>query len=126
MVPDKETVPLREMPHSDSCLSSHSVSSQYRMHSYYPAATYLTQGLSSTTCVPPIFSLEDNNNNNNNNNYNCSEAMTASFSSSSLTTAHTPMTCRSINSLVNSDVKVECEAGGEMANFTVIDVDTTK
>ncbi|GLD54404.1 doublesex- and mab-3-related transcription factor 1-like isoform X1 [Lates japonicus] len=115
----------QQMPHSDSCLSSHSVSSQYRMHSYYPAATYLTQGLSSTTCVPPIFSLEDNNNNNNNN-YNCSEAMTASFSSSSLTTAHTPMTCRSINSLVNSDVKVECEAGGEMANFTVIDVDTTK
>uniref|UniRef100_A0A3P8SL73 Doublesex and mab-3 related transcription factor 1 n=1 Tax=Amphiprion percula TaxID=161767 RepID=A0A3P8SL73_AMPPE len=46
-----------QMPHGDGRLSSHNVSSQYRMHSYYPAATYLTQGLASTTCVPnPAYS----------------------------------------------------------------------
>uniref|UniRef100_A0A7N6ASG9 DM domain-containing protein n=1 Tax=Anabas testudineus TaxID=64144 RepID=A0A7N6ASG9_ANATE len=57
-----------QMPHGDGRLSSHNVSSQYRMHSYYPAATYLTQGLGTATCVPPHFSVDDNNNNNNNNN----------------------------------------------------------
>ncbi|XP_034547555.1 doublesex- and mab-3-related transcription factor 1 isoform X2 [Notolabrus celidotus] len=46
-------------PHGESPLSSHSMSSQYLMH-------YLSQGLGSTICVPPLFSVEDNNNNNNN------------------------------------------------------------
>ncbi|XP_040011532.1 doublesex- and mab-3-related transcription factor 1 isoform X2 [Xiphias gladius] len=112
-----------QMPNGDGRLSSHNMSSQYRMHSYYPAATYLTQGLGSTTCVPPLFSLEDNNNNNN----NCSETMAASFSPGSIPTGHDPtMSCRSIGSLVNSDVKTECEAGSEAASFTVIDGDATK
>uniref|UniRef100_A0A3Q4N2C2 Doublesex and mab-3 related transcription factor 1 n=1 Tax=Neolamprologus brichardi TaxID=32507 RepID=A0A3Q4N2C2_NEOBR len=62
--------PQYQMPHGDGRLPSHNVSSQYRMHSYYPAATYLTQGLGSTTCVPPFFSLDDNNN-------SCSETMAA-------------------------------------------------
>ncbi|XP_040897988.1 LOW QUALITY PROTEIN: doublesex- and mab-3-related transcription factor 1 [Toxotes jaculatrix] len=128
MVPDKEIGPLMEMPHGDGRLSSHNMSSQYRMHSYYPAATYLTQGLGSTTCVPSLFSLEDNNNNNNNNN---SEIMAASaFSPSSITTGHdSTATSRSTSSLVNADVKAECEASSEMANFTVssiIDGDATK
>uniref|UniRef100_A0A3P9PNQ0 Doublesex and mab-3 related transcription factor 1 n=1 Tax=Poecilia reticulata TaxID=8081 RepID=A0A3P9PNQ0_POERE len=57
----------QQMPHGDSRLPSHGVSSQYRMHSYYPGATYLTQGLGSTTCVPPFVSLEENN--------SCSETM---------------------------------------------------
>lgn len=61
---------IKQMPHGDGRLPSHSVSSQYRMHSYYPAATYLTQGLGSTSCVPPFFSLDDNNN-------SCSETMAA-------------------------------------------------
>ncbi|XP_044052911.1 doublesex- and mab-3-related transcription factor 1 isoform X2 [Siniperca chuatsi] len=112
-----------QMPHGDGRLSSHNMSSQYRMHSYYPAATYLTQGLGSTTCVPPLFSLEDNNN-------NCSETMVASFSPGSITTGHdSTMTCRSISSLVNSDVNAECEATSETPNFTVnsiIDGDATK
>ncbi|XP_053182121.1 doublesex- and mab-3-related transcription factor 1 [Scomber japonicus] len=116
----------QQMPHSDSRLSGHNVSSQYRMHSYYPAATYLTQGLGSTTCVPPLFTLEDNNNSNN----NCSETMAASaFSPSSISAGHDSMSCRSISSLVNSDVKAECEASSEAANFTVnsiIDGDATK
>ncbi|XP_067427763.1 doublesex- and mab-3-related transcription factor 1 isoform X1 [Thunnus thynnus] len=109
----------QQMPHGDSRLSGHNVSSQYRMHSYYPTATYL----GSTTCVPPLFTLEDNNNN------NCSETMAASFSPSSIATGHDSMSCRSISSLVNSDVKAECEASSETPNFTVnsiIDGDATK
>lgn len=66
---------MKQMPHADGRLPGHNMSSQYRMHSYYPAATYLTQGLSSTACVPPLFSFEDNNNNNSNSNNNCSETM---------------------------------------------------
>uniref|UniRef100_A0A673BXM1 Doublesex- and mab-3-related transcription factor 1-like n=1 Tax=Sphaeramia orbicularis TaxID=375764 RepID=A0A673BXM1_9TELE len=59
----------QQMPHG-----SHNMSSQYRMHSYYPPATYLTQGLSSTSCARPIFTLEENNNN-----ANWSEAMATLF-----------------------------------------------
>uniref|UniRef100_A0A667XXD5 Doublesex and mab-3 related transcription factor 1 n=1 Tax=Myripristis murdjan TaxID=586833 RepID=A0A667XXD5_9TELE len=50
-----------QMPHGDGRLSSHNMSPQYRMHSYYSAASYLSQGLGTTACVPPIFTLEDNN-----------------------------------------------------------------
>ncbi|KAF0034288.1 hypothetical protein F2P81_014354 [Scophthalmus maximus] len=39
----------QQMSHGDGRLSSPNVSSQYRMHSYYPAVTYLTQGLGSTS-----------------------------------------------------------------------------
>uniref|UniRef100_A0A3B4YYF6 Doublesex and mab-3 related transcription factor 1 n=1 Tax=Seriola lalandi dorsalis TaxID=1841481 RepID=A0A3B4YYF6_SERLL len=81
----------QQVPHGDGRLSGHNMSTPYRMHSYYPAATYLTQGLGSSTCVPPLFSLEDN-----------------TFSPSSITGAHdSTMTCGSIISLVNSVVKPE-------------------
>ncbi|XP_049434594.1 doublesex- and mab-3-related transcription factor 1 isoform X2 [Epinephelus fuscoguttatus] len=101
-----------QMPHGDGRISNHNMPSQYRVHSYYPAATYLTQGLGATTCVPPLYGLDDNN--------NCSETMAASFSPSSIPTGHDPtLTCRSISSLVNSDVNGECEAASETPNFTV-------
>ncbi|XP_038154185.1 doublesex- and mab-3-related transcription factor 1 [Cyprinodon tularosa] len=61
----------QQMPHGDGRLPGHSMSPQYRMHSYYPGAPYLTQGLGSTTCVPPFVSVEDNN--------SCSETTAASF-----------------------------------------------
>uniref|UniRef100_A0A8C6WQ85 Doublesex and mab-3 related transcription factor 1 n=1 Tax=Neogobius melanostomus TaxID=47308 RepID=A0A8C6WQ85_9GOBI len=61
-----------QMPHGDGRLSSHNMSSQYRMHSYYPTATYLTQGLGSTSCVPSIFTVEDHSGNNG----SCPEGMT--------------------------------------------------
>ncbi|KAM4577070.1 doublesex- and mab-3-related transcription factor 1 [Odontesthes bonariensis] len=107
-----------QMPHGDARLSSHNMSSQYRMHSYYPAATYLTQGLGSTTCVPPLFNLDDNN--------SCPETMAASFSPSGLTDS--TLTCRSMGSLVSADIKADCEARGQTTDFTVdsIDGDTTK
>uniref|UniRef100_A0A3P8SKF8 Doublesex and mab-3 related transcription factor 1 n=1 Tax=Amphiprion percula TaxID=161767 RepID=A0A3P8SKF8_AMPPE len=105
-----------QMPHGDGRLSSHNVSSQYRMHSYYPAATYLTQGLASTTCVPPFFSLDDSNS-------SC-PISTSTFSPSSITNGQdSTMTCRSISSLVTSNMKAECEVSSQMANFTVDGVD---
>lgn len=107
-----------QMPHGDGRVPSHNVSSPYRVHSYFPAATYLSQGLGSTSCVPSIFSMEENGNNNNIS--NCSEGMTTSFSSGTIPTGHdSTMTCHSINSLVNSDGKAECESTGETVNFTV-------
>nr|AYN77803.1 doublesex and mab-3 related transcription factor 1 [Scatophagus argus] len=118
----------QQMPHDDGLLSSHNMSSQYYMHSYYPAATYLTQSLVSTPCVPGVFNLEDNNsnkNNNNNNDNNCSEAMAASFSPSHISIVH-DSACRTP---LNSEVNVECEASDEMPNFTVssiIDGDAAK
>ncbi|XP_030579363.1 doublesex- and mab-3-related transcription factor 1 isoform X2 [Archocentrus centrarchus] len=104
--------PQYQMPHGDGRLPSHNVSSQYRMHSYYPAATYLTQGLGSTTCVPPFFGLDDNN--------SCSETMAASFSPGSISAGHdSTMICRSVGSLVSADVKAECEVSSQTASFTV-------
>ncbi|KAK1892971.1 Doublesex- and mab-3-related transcription factor 1 [Dissostichus eleginoides] len=100
-----------QIPHGEGRLSSHNMSSQYRMHSYYPAATYLTQGLGSSSCVPPIFSVDDNN--------NCSETMAASFSPGSAPPGHSSaLPCRSISTLGNSDVN-ECEVGSETPNLTV-------
>ncbi|XP_063754160.1 LOW QUALITY PROTEIN: doublesex- and mab-3-related transcription factor 1 [Eleginops maclovinus] len=121
MVPDKERGPLREIPHGEGRLSSHNMSSQYRMHSYYPAATYLTQGLGSSTCVPPIFSVDDNN---------CSETMAASaFSPGSGPAGHnSTLPFRSINTLVNSEVN-ECDVGSQTPNLSVdsiVDCDTSK
>lgn len=100
-----------QMPHGDGRLSSHNMSPQYRMHSYYSAASYLSQGLGTTACVPPIFTLEDNN---------YSETKAASFSPSSIAGGHdSAMACLSINSLVSPDVKAECESSAELASFTV-------
>uniref|UniRef100_G3PNG6 DM domain-containing protein n=1 Tax=Gasterosteus aculeatus TaxID=69293 RepID=G3PNG6_GASAC len=104
----------QQMPHAEGRLSSHNVSSQYRMHSYYPAATYLTQGLSSPTCVPPLFSLDDN--------INCESVQTAAFTPSGATSAHDPaMTCRSVMGNVN-----ECDAGGEAPTFSIVDGNAAK
>lgn len=49
-----------KMQNSESRLSSHNVTPQYRMHSYYSAASYLGQGLGTAACVPQLFTLEDN------------------------------------------------------------------
>ncbi|XP_062455486.1 doublesex- and mab-3-related transcription factor 1 [Rhea pennata] len=37
----------------------HAMSSQYRMHSYYPPTSYLGQGVGTPTCVPQILTSED-------------------------------------------------------------------
>uniref|UniRef100_A0A3Q3WLP8 DM domain-containing protein n=1 Tax=Mola mola TaxID=94237 RepID=A0A3Q3WLP8_MOLML len=101
---------LPQMPHGDGCLSSHNMTSQYCMHSYYPAATYLTRGLGSTTCVPR---LEDNNSS------NFAETMGAPLSVGSIQPGlDSTVTNRSIGFLLNSDVHPECEASSETPDFT--------
>ncbi|KAM4615792.1 doublesex- and mab-3-related transcription factor 1 [Polymixia lowei] len=105
----------QQMPNSDGRLSGHNMSPQYspavRMHSYYSAASYLTQGLGTASCVPPIFTLDDNN---------CSEIKAASFSPGGTAADHdSSITCLSISSLVSPEDKAGCEAGAESANFTV-------
>ncbi|XP_062828032.1 doublesex- and mab-3-related transcription factor 1 isoform X2 [Anolis carolinensis] len=37
----------------------HGVSSQYRMHSYYPSTSYLGQSVGGPACVPQIFTFEE-------------------------------------------------------------------
>ncbi|CAL1615002.1 unnamed protein product [Knipowitschia caucasica] len=98
-----------QMPHGDSRLSSHN-----RVHSYYPPATYLTQGLGSSGYVPSIFTVEEHSGNNGS---SCTETMTT-FSSSAVSGHESSMTCPSISSLVSSDVKAECESA-DVANFSV-------
>ncbi|XP_053157286.1 doublesex- and mab-3-related transcription factor 1 isoform X2 [Hemicordylus capensis] len=38
----------------------HSMSSQYRMHSYYPSTSFLGQSVGTPACFPQIFTLEEN------------------------------------------------------------------
>ncbi|KAJ7335512.1 hypothetical protein JRQ81_013453 [Phrynocephalus forsythii] len=37
----------------------HGMSSQYRMHSYYPSTSYLSQNVGAPACVPQIFTFEE-------------------------------------------------------------------
>ncbi|XP_048360681.1 doublesex- and mab-3-related transcription factor 1 [Sphaerodactylus townsendi] len=38
----------------------HGMSSQYRMHSYYPPTSYLGQSVGTPACIPQIFTFEEN------------------------------------------------------------------
>ncbi|KAJ8395828.1 hypothetical protein AAFF_G00027110 [Aldrovandia affinis] len=96
-----------QMPNSEGRLSNHNVSPQYRMHSYYSAASYLSQGLGTPACVPPIFTLEDN--------ATFPEAKAAMFAPGS---GH-DLPCLSINPMVNSETKQECETSSESEVFPV-------
>eukprot|EP00062_Callorhinchus_milii_P008184 gi/632950707/ref/XP_007890871.1/ PREDICTED: doublesex- and mab-3-related transcription factor 1 [Callorhinchus milii] len=49
----------KQMKTPESRFSGHGVTPQYRMHTYYPTASYLGQGLSTAACVPQLFTLED-------------------------------------------------------------------
>ncbi|CAL8345772.1 unnamed protein product [Lota lota] len=113
---------LQDLPMTggEGRLVGHNVSPQYRMHSYYSAASYLTQGLGTPTlgtptCVPtPIFTLDDNN--------NCTEARMAAYSpgGGGGGVGHdSSMACLSISSLVSSGGKAECDIAGESATFSV-------
>ncbi|XP_031426475.1 doublesex- and mab-3-related transcription factor 1 isoform X2 [Clupea harengus] len=98
-----------QMPNGDGRLAGHNVSPQYRMHSYYSAASYLSQGLGTTTCVPPIFTLEDNS--------ICPEPKANAFSPGG---GHdSGMACLAINPMVNPENKAECEPNSESGAFTV-------
>ncbi|XP_061623093.1 doublesex- and mab-3-related transcription factor 1 [Phyllopteryx taeniolatus] len=99
-----------QVPHADSGrLSGHSMSPQYRMHTYYPAAaTYLPQGLGSSS----FFTLEDTS---------CSEAMAASMSASSIGAVQDSMAFNSV-----ADIKSELDAEDDKSDRLVIDEDVGK
>nr|XP_023673710.1 doublesex- and mab-3-related transcription factor 1-like [Paramormyrops kingsleyae] len=83
-------------------LSGHSAPPpQYRMHSYYSAASYLSQGLGTPACVPPIFTLEE----------------TPVFPHGSINDSGPAYL--SINSLVTSEAKQECNSSSESGAFAV-------
>ncbi|CAL8328316.1 unnamed protein product [Arctogadus glacialis] len=109
-------------------LMGHNVSPQYRMHSYYSAASYLSQGLGTPSlgtpslgtpaCVPtasplPIFSLDDNN--------NCTEARMAAYSPGAGGGGghDSSMACLSISSLGSSGGKGVCDVAGGSSNYSV-------
>uniref|UniRef100_A0A3B4AT88 DM domain-containing protein n=1 Tax=Periophthalmus magnuspinnatus TaxID=409849 RepID=A0A3B4AT88_9GOBI len=126
----KHTGRCNQMPHGDG---RHNVPSQYLMHSYYPAATYLTQGLGSSGCVSSIFNVEDHSSNNTSADSmtTCESEMMAASSTPSTPAAgghDSTLTCHSISSLVNSNVKAECGSAADSANFTVSSImdDATK
>ncbi|KAK6492553.1 doublesex- and mab-3-related mRNAion factor 1-like [Huso huso] len=99
-----------QMQNSESRLSSHNVTPQYRMHSYYSAASYLGQGLGTAACVPQLFTLEDNP--------TYTEPKTSLFPPSS--SHDSGLACLSISSLVGSEsTKQECETNSESGAFTV-------
>ncbi|XP_054628762.1 doublesex- and mab-3-related transcription factor 1 [Dunckerocampus dactyliophorus] len=102
-----------QVPHGDGRLAGH-VSPQYRMHSYYPAATYLSQGLGSSSCPPSFFTPEDNS---------CTEAMVASMLSSNIVAGLDPLT---IHLAGTADVKSEMDADSEASDLLIIDEDATQ
>ncbi|XP_028313216.1 doublesex- and mab-3-related transcription factor 1 isoform X2 [Gouania willdenowi] len=104
-----------QMPHGDGRLPSHNVSPQYRVHSYYPATPYLTQGLSSTACVPPCFSMDDPS--------SCSETLAASYLLSASSSSDSAHPYRSFSTVANADNKAEYEAGSRITRFMVDSID---
>ncbi|TSN86090.1 Doublesex- and mab-3-related transcription factor 1 [Bagarius yarrelli] len=99
----------QQMPSGDSRLSSHNMSQQYRMRSYYSAASYLSQGLGTAACMPPFFTLEDNT--------VYPEPKTAAFSSNGL--PDPSLACMPINPMVSAENKAECEPNSDSGAFTV-------
>nr|AHF72545.1 dsx and mab-3 related transcription factor 1-1 [Cyprinus carpio] len=81
-----------QMPNGNGC---HNVSPQYRTHSYY--SSYLSQGLGTTACVPPI---------------TCPDPKAAVFSDGA-------QDAGSISSMINPENKLECESSSESGTFSV-------
>ncbi|KAL1274803.1 hypothetical protein QQF64_027617 [Cirrhinus molitorella] len=73
----------------------HNMSPQYSTHSYY--SSYLSQGLSTTACVPPG---------------TCPEPKAAAFSDGA-------QDSMSISSMINAENKLECESSSESGTFSV-------
>ncbi|NXT74192.1 DMRT1 factor, partial [Zapornia atra] len=85
----------------------HTVSSQYRMCSYYPPASYLGQGVGAPTCFPQILTSEDNPS------YSESKARVFSPPSSQ----DSGLGCLSSSESTKGDL--ECEAPPEPGAFAV-------
>ncbi|XP_075903231.1 doublesex- and mab-3-related transcription factor 1 isoform X2 [Nelusetta ayraudi] len=100
-----------QMPHGDGRMSSHSLTAQYHMHSYYPAGIYKAPGLASTPSQQPLFCCDDNS-------HSGSETPAASFSPGGFTIAHdaASMTLRPVLTRVQSEFEVANQAADFTAN----------
>ncbi|XP_065262322.1 doublesex- and mab-3-related transcription factor 1 [Emys orbicularis] len=92
--------------------SRHAMSSQYRMHSYYPPASYLGQSVSTPACVPQIFTFEDSP--------SYSESKASVFSPPSSQDSGL-ISLSSSSPISNESTKgvLECESASESGTFTV-------
>ncbi|KAK9408179.1 doublesex- and mab-3-related transcription factor 1 [Crotalus adamanteus] len=90
----------------------HSLSSQYRMHSYYPSGSYLGQSVGGPACVPQIFTFEENP--------SYSETKTNVFSPpSSQDSGLVSLSSSSPISNESTKAVLECESASDSSNFPV-------
>ncbi|XP_006001259.3 doublesex- and mab-3-related transcription factor 1 [Latimeria chalumnae] len=100
-----------QVKNTETRLSGHNMASQYRMHSYYPTASYLGQNLSATAaCVPQLFTFEES--------ASYPEAKTNVFSPAS--SQDSGLVSMSSSSPISTEsAKQECETTSEPGNFSV-------
>nr|XP_033781096.1 doublesex- and mab-3-related transcription factor 1 isoform X2 [Geotrypetes seraphini] len=104
-----------QMKNAENRLPGHTVGSQYRMHSYYPAASYLGQGVGATACVSQIFPFDESP--------PYSEAKTSVFSPPS--SQDSGLVSLSSNSPVSTESTkgvAECETTPDTGTFSVSSV----
>ncbi|XP_062925188.1 doublesex- and mab-3-related transcription factor 1 [Mobula hypostoma] len=99
-----------QMKSPESRFSGHNVTPQYRMHSYYSAASYLGQGLSTAACVPQLFTLEDGS--------SFSDVKSNVFSPSSNQDSGL-ISLSSSSPVSNGSIKQECESVADSGTFSV-------
>ncbi|XP_067884997.1 doublesex- and mab-3-related transcription factor 1 [Heterodontus francisci] len=102
--------PQYQMKTPESRFSGHNVTPQYRMHSYYSAASYLGQGLSTAACVPQLFTLEDGS--------SFSDVKSNVFSPSSSQDSGL-ISLSSSSPVSTGSIKQECESVTESGTFSV-------
>ncbi|XP_067838427.1 doublesex- and mab-3-related transcription factor 1 [Heptranchias perlo] len=100
----------QQMKTPESRFSGHNVTPQYRMHSYYSAASYLGQGLSTAACVPQLFTLEDGS--------SFSDVKSNVFSPSSSQDSGL-ISLSSSSPVSTGSIKQECESVTESGTFSV-------
>ncbi|XP_062984629.1 doublesex- and mab-3-related transcription factor 1 isoform X2 [Elgaria multicarinata webbii] len=90
----------------------HGMSSQYRMHSYYPSTSYLGQSVGTPTCVPQIFTFEESS--------SYSETKANVFSPpSSQDSGLVSLSSSSPISSESTKAVLECESTSDSGTFTV-------
>ncbi|XP_055488793.1 doublesex- and mab-3-related transcription factor 1 isoform X1 [Leucoraja erinacea] len=100
----------KQMKTPESRFSGHNVTPQYRMHSYYSAASYLGQGLSTAACVPQLFTLEDGS--------SFSDVKSNVFSPSNSQDSGL-ISLSSSSPVSTGSIKQECESVTESGTFSV-------
>ncbi|KAM8962311.1 doublesex- and mab-3-related transcription factor 1 isoform 1-T1 [Pelodytes ibericus] len=103
-----------QMKGTENRLPGHSASSQYRMHSYYPS--YLGQSVTTSACVPPMFTFEESPS------YTEAKASAVFSPPSSQDSGLVSLSSHSPISNESTKGVTECEAGTDVAQFTITTV----